>query len=112
MIFRPIYRPISIFENFELTNENFEIFKISICSYSGCKSRMDMSDSALNTLDIIFPFFRSLVPLCYHLDDLRTHEITKKSYFSQPANETSMLPMVPKMVLKNFEISTIPKSRS
>ena len=45
------------FLKFWPTNENFEIFKISICSYSGCKTRMGTSDSALNTSDIIFSLF-------------------------------------------------------
>ena len=57
MIFRLISADFD-FWKFWPTNKNFEISKISICSYSACKSLMDTSDKALNTLEIIFSLFQ------------------------------------------------------
>ena len=59
MIFRTISADFD-FWKFWPTNENFEIYEISTFSESGSKSRMRTSDSALESLNIIFSNFEIL----------------------------------------------------
>jgi len=105
-----ISRPISAnfdFWKFWPTNENFEIYEISTFSESGSKSRMKTSDSALESLNIIFfdlqilgtTWVPSGWPTC-------TWNKPKTSIFGKPTNDffrSQNYLMVP----KNFEISMI-----
>ena len=87
MIFRPVSADFD-FWKFWPTNENFEIFEISTFSESGSKSRMRTSDSALESLNIIFfdlqilgtTWVPSGWPTC-------TWNKPKTSIFGKPTNE-------------------------
>ena len=108
MIFRPISADFD-FWKFWPTNENFEIYEISVFSESGSKSRMGTSDSALESLNIIFfdlqilgtTWVPSGWPTC-------TWNKPKTSIFGKPTNDFFPL-QVCRMVPKNFEISMIEK---